>query len=100
MDEKTVPLDHIVGNNQVIVNKVHRHEPPVTTQPLAILFETDDYLVVDKPSSIPVHPCGRYRHNTVQALLGHEQQRWGLYRTLAASALRISQTYQTHGDWV
>ena len=26
-----------------------------------IVHDDDDYLVVDKPPSIPVHPCGRYR---------------------------------------
>jgi hypothetical protein len=26
-------------------------------------------VVVDKPASMPVHPCGRYRHNTVIFIL-------------------------------
>ncbi|KAK8379521.1 hypothetical protein O3P69_019448 [Scylla paramamosain] len=29
-------------------------------------------VVVDKPASIPVHPCGRYRHNTVVFILAKE----------------------------
>nr|XP_014431814.1 RNA pseudouridylate synthase domain-containing protein 2 isoform X1 [Pelodiscus sinensis]XP_025043308.1 RNA pseudouridylate synthase domain-containing protein 2 isoform X2 [Pelodiscus sinensis] len=29
-------------------------------------------VVVDKPSSLPVHPCGRFRHNTVIFILGKE----------------------------
>ncbi|XP_037959336.1 RNA pseudouridylate synthase domain-containing protein 2-like [Teleopsis dalmanni] len=32
----------------------------------------DDIVVVNKPASIPVHPCGRYRHNTVVFILAKE----------------------------
>ncbi|CAF4313998.1 unnamed protein product, partial [Adineta steineri] len=34
----------------------------------------DDYLVIDKPCSMPVHPCGKYRFNTVLAILHYEYQ--------------------------
>eukprot|EP00126_Sphaerothecum_destruens_P010048 Sdes_comp20668_c1_seq1m16014 len=32
----------------------------------------DSVVVVDKPSSIPVHPCGRYRHNSILFMLKRE----------------------------
>ncbi|KAF3426946.1 hypothetical protein E2986_03356 [Frieseomelitta varia] len=32
----------------------------------------EDVVVVNKPASIPVHPCGRYRHNTVVFILAKE----------------------------
>lgn len=51
---------------------MHRHEPPVTAQPIQILVENHEVVVVDKPSSLPVHPCGRFRHNTVIFILGKE----------------------------
>ncbi|XP_067947120.1 pseudouridylate synthase RPUSD2-like [Watersipora subatra] len=60
------------GKNELISNITHRHELPVTAQPLKIISETEDYVVVDKPSSIPVHPCGRYRHNSVTFMLSRE----------------------------
>lgn len=53
---------------------MHRHEPPVTAEPVRLLAENEDMVVVDKPSSIPVHPCGRFRHNTVIFILGKEHQ--------------------------
>ncbi|XP_009985778.1 PREDICTED: RNA pseudouridylate synthase domain-containing protein 2, partial [Tauraco erythrolophus] len=59
-------------NNDFLRNTVHRHEPPVTAQPIQILAEDDEVVVVDKPSSLPVHPCGRVRHNTVIFILGKE----------------------------
>ncbi|NXX97460.1 RUSD2 protein, partial [Centropus bengalensis] len=60
-------------NNDFLRNTVHRHEPPVTAQPIQILVEDDEVVVVDKPSSLPVHPCGRFRHNTVIFILGKER---------------------------
>lgn len=52
---------------------MHRHEPPVVGKPLEVLVDDGQMLVVNKPASIPVHPCGRFRHNTVIFILGKEQ---------------------------
>ncbi|KFQ43050.1 RNA pseudouridylate synthase domain-containing protein 2, partial [Nestor notabilis] len=62
----------VLQNNDFLRNTVHRHEPPVTAQPIQILAEDQEVVVVDKPSSLPVHPCGRFRHNTVIFILGKE----------------------------
>ncbi|XP_062974940.1 pseudouridylate synthase RPUSD2 isoform X2 [Elgaria multicarinata webbii] len=59
-------------NNDFLKNTVHRHEPPVTAQTIEFLEENDEVVVVNKPSSLPVHPCGRFRHNTVIFILGKE----------------------------
>ncbi|NXU49203.1 RUSD2 protein, partial [Turnix velox] len=67
-------LDIVLKNNDFLRNTVHRHEPPVTSQPIQILVENEEMVVVDKPSSLPVHPCGRFRHNTVIFILGKEHQ--------------------------
>ncbi|XP_071399948.1 pseudouridylate synthase RPUSD2 isoform X3 [Centroberyx affinis] len=60
-------------NNDHMRNTVHRHEPPVVGRPLEVLVDNGEVLVVDKPASIPVHPCGRFRHNTVIFILGKER---------------------------
>uniref|UniRef100_A0A1A8LXA0 Pseudouridylate synthase RPUSD2 n=1 Tax=Nothobranchius pienaari TaxID=704102 RepID=A0A1A8LXA0_9TELE len=65
-------LSVVLRNNDLIRNTVHRHEPPVVGTPLQILVDDGEVLVVDKPASIPVHPCGRFRHNTVIFILGKE----------------------------
>ncbi|MEQ2204211.1 hypothetical protein XENOCAPTIV_009723 [Xenoophorus captivus] len=64
--------EHLIRNNDHMRNTVHRHEPPVIGTPLKILVDDGEVLVVDKPASIPVHPCGRFRHNTVIFILGKE----------------------------
>ncbi|XP_019742816.1 pseudouridylate synthase RPUSD2 [Hippocampus comes] len=66
-------LSVVLKNNDHMENTVHRHEPPVVGKPLEVLVDDGKVLVVDKPASIPVHPCGRFRHNTVIFILGKER---------------------------
>ncbi|KAK7904355.1 hypothetical protein WMY93_016962 [Mugilogobius chulae] len=66
-------LSIVLRNNDHMRNTVHRHEPPVVGRPMEILADDGEVLVVNKPASIPVHPCGRFRHNTVIFILGKEQ---------------------------
>ncbi|PWA76891.1 RNA pseudouridine synthase 7 [Artemisia annua] len=49
-----------------------RHEPPVMASNVTILHEGEDVLTVCKPASVPVHPCGQYRKNTVVGILQAE----------------------------
>ncbi|XP_067847065.1 RNA pseudouridylate synthase domain-containing protein 2 [Heptranchias perlo] len=72
LNEKPADLNTVLKNNDFMRNTVHRHEPPVTAQPIEILAQDQEVVVVDKPASIPVHPCGRFRHNTVIFILGKE----------------------------
>ncbi|KAJ8325533.1 DRAP deaminase [Batrachochytrium dendrobatidis] len=71
---KAVPLDYVIRNSDLVENTVHRHEPVITDTPIEIVHQSDSVLVVNKPSSIPVHPTGRYRHNTVIHLLEYENK--------------------------
>ena len=57
---------------------MHRHEPAVPADPVTVVHEDAQVLVVSKPAGMPVHPCGRYRHNTVLGVLGHTQGHWNL----------------------
>lgn len=40
--------------------------------PIEIVSDTKDMIVVNKPPSIPVHPTGRYTHNSLINILRHE----------------------------
>ncbi|XP_012583966.1 PREDICTED: RNA pseudouridylate synthase domain-containing protein 2 isoform X1 [Condylura cristata] len=73
-EEPVQDLSIVLKDNDFLRNTVHRHEPPVTAEPISVLAENEEVVVVDKPSSIPVHPCGRFRHNTVIFILGKEHQ--------------------------
>ncbi|KAF5357738.1 hypothetical protein D9757_011955 [Collybiopsis confluens] len=63
--------DHIIQNGDRMENVVHRHEPPVSSIPIKVLLEDNEreFIVVDKPGSIPVHASGRYHRNTLVAIL-------------------------------
>ncbi|TCD64780.1 hypothetical protein EIP91_003640 [Steccherinum ochraceum] len=63
--------DTIVRNGDRIENVVHRHEPPVTDKPVKVLLHDAEreFIVVEKPGSIPVHPAGRYFKNTLVEIL-------------------------------
>uniref|UniRef100_A0A0K8SSM9 Pseudouridine synthase RsuA/RluA-like domain-containing protein n=1 Tax=Lygus hesperus TaxID=30085 RepID=A0A0K8SSM9_LYGHE len=69
-----VDVDYRLKHNDLLANVVHRHEVPVTSEPITIVHMDEDVVVVNKPASIPVHPCGRYRHNTVVFILAKEYQ--------------------------
>ncbi len=38
-----------------------------------MVYEDESVVVVDKPASWPVHPCGNYRLNSLLYSLGREQ---------------------------
>lgn len=63
-DEKSTG-DYILGNNDRIRHTTTYVENPVLADPVKVLHDADDIIVVSKPSSIPIHPCGAYRHNSL-----------------------------------
>lgn len=70
---KQVPLDFRLKNGEVISHTMHRHEPPVTGQPVKVVSEDDDMIVIDKPAGVPVHPAGRYKFNSVVEIMRAER---------------------------
>ncbi|KAF9897420.1 hypothetical protein BX616_005636, partial [Lobosporangium transversale] len=74
-----VTKDYIIRNSDIVAHDIHRHEPPVANIPVKVVREEDGVIIVDKPSSIPVHPSGRYRHNTVLHILMKEHGYKDLY---------------------
>ncbi|KAF9651641.1 pseudouridine synthase [Thelephora ganbajun] len=64
----------IIRNGDRIENVVHRHEPPVTDKPVKIIHHDaeGEFIVIDKPGSIPVHAAGRYFRHTLVEILKNE----------------------------
>ena len=63
----------VVTNGDVISHTLHRHEPPVTAQPIRVISEDHDMIVIDKPAGVPVHPAGRYKYNSVVEIMRAER---------------------------
>ncbi|KAH1126299.1 RNA pseudouridine synthase 7 [Glycine soja] len=72
VDGEMVPVSYIVKSSQKISHFLHRHEPPVMACEVPVLQKDIDVLTVCKPASVPVHPCGQYRKNTVVGILQAE----------------------------
>ena len=79
---ETITKDAIIHHHDLITNVIHRHEPPVVGEPLTIVAETPEIVVINKPASIPVHPCGAFRHNCVMFIMAAEHGRPNLHRLL------------------
>jgi tRNA pseudouridine synthase 9 len=41
----------------------------VTAQEIGIVHEDNDLIVINKPAGVPVHPAGRYNHNSVVEIM-------------------------------
>lgn len=89
MSERVGPEDVIA-----VAPAAHAAAFPLVPEPrpLAICFEDEDLLVVDKPAGIHVHPMGPYRTGTlVNALLAHAgatpEQPWAAWRPHPAHRL-------------
>jgi len=64
-------VDHILRDNELIVHRAVRctENPVLDVGTIRVVADTEDLLVVVKPSSVPIHACGSYRYNTLVPLL-------------------------------
>lgn len=83
--EDVDPRTSTIRHGDVMVSRLHKHEPPVRKwcsiseeredipgkriAGMAIVHEDDNLLVIDKPMGVPVHPTGQFFHNTVTEIL-------------------------------
>ncbi|KAJ6837144.1 RNA pseudouridine synthase 7 isoform X1 [Iris pallida] len=72
VDGHIIHTSYIVQSSQKISHFLHRHEPPVLSGNVMIIQSEPDVVTVCKPASVPVHPCGQYRKNTVVGILQAE----------------------------
>lgn len=45
----------------------------MTAQPIGIVHEDEELIVINKPAGVPVHPAGRYNYNSVVEILRAER---------------------------
>jgi len=82
VNSQRASLDTVIRQGDILGHLVVRHEPAVLADPVSILQLTDELVVVNKPSSLPVHPTGRYRHNTLTTILRREHGIMDLFRKI------------------
>lgn len=91
---KKVGCDYKIKGGDELTHTVHRHEPAVglaellvdennpsadqsMVPPADIVHEDDSLLVLDKPATLPIHPCGGYNFNSLFEILSHWKQDFG-----------------------
>jgi tRNA pseudouridine synthase 9 len=65
VNKEKVDIDYCIKDGDYILHETIREETPVCNDKITIIKETDDYLIVNKPSSMPVHACGNFKFNTL-----------------------------------
>ncbi|KAH3682744.1 hypothetical protein WICPIJ_006279 [Wickerhamomyces pijperi] len=61
-----------IQNKDKLTMITHKHEPMVKAYPndrIPIIYEDEQLVIVDKPSSVPVHPTARFVNNTLTEIL-------------------------------
>jgi len=69
---EVVDGDYVLMEGDVIMHTVHKHEHAVLDLDVEVVHDSEDMLVVSKPSSWPVHPVSNYRMNTLSFVLQKE----------------------------
>jgi tRNA pseudouridine32 synthase len=71
INDKIVADQYRFKNNDAMLHRTHRHEPSIAGF-IEFVGDTDSLMAVSKPPSIPVHPCGAYRFNSLMYILAKE----------------------------
>jgi len=71
INDKNVSETYIMKNSDKLRHVKHRHEPPIKGK-ITFVGETSSIYAICKPPSLPIHPCGAYRHNSVMHILKNE----------------------------
>ena len=68
---RSVAPDRIVSEGEKLLHREpDTTEPPVSSA-IHLVYQSDTWLVLDKPAPLPVHACGRYYKNTLEAAMQH-----------------------------
>lgn len=71
-DRAVRPARRLNSGDRIRFSYAMRDEPEVPTD-IGLLFEDGDYLVINKPAGLPVHPSGIYKRQTVVTLLAERR---------------------------
>lgn len=109
VSDKRVETSHVIKATDVLVHCVHRHEPAVAlhfNEPpyVKIAADTDDIVAIDKPGTLPIHPCGGYHQNSLMKILEKEEKYAKLYTIhrldrLTSGLVILGKTSQVARAW-
>ncbi|KAG7817667.1 hypothetical protein KL928_003566 [Ogataea angusta] len=62
-------LSERLKQGDVIMRRVHVHEPPIVDAEIETVYEDEEVLVVNKPAGVPIHPVQNFYYNTMVEIL-------------------------------
>ncbi|EKX74182.1 RNA pseudouridylate synthase, putative [Theileria equi strain WA] len=65
-------LDHILKPNEKLCHYAVVHEQLALDKPVRLIKNLEDYIVVSKPTSVPVYHTGTYHYNTLVEIMKYE----------------------------
>jgi len=68
VNDRVVAPEYKLRGGDRITHFTHRHEPPVRgamAGQLEVVADSPDLLVINKPATVPMHPCGAYKYNSL-----------------------------------
>eukprot|EP01035_Chromulina_nebulosa_P018326 gene18326-24016_t len=68
---RTVDTSYKFKDRDVLSHITHRHEPVVNGD-IEMIEDNDEFILVNKPAQLPVHPGGSYRFNSLTEILAKE----------------------------
>jgi len=68
INNQVTSFHYIIQNNDKLSHRTHRHEPPIVGS-ISLVGDTETLMAVNKPASLPMHPCGAYRYNSLMVIL-------------------------------
>ncbi|ORZ39430.1 pseudouridine synthase [Catenaria anguillulae PL171] len=72
VSSKFVAPDYKLRGHDRLQTTVVRHDPDILADPIAVVYESNEVVAVDKPPSIPIHANARYVHNTLVSILAEQ----------------------------
>lgn len=69
VDRRIVNAEHPVRAGECYLHRIPAAAEPDVNPQIRILYEDEAIVVADKPAPLPLHPCGRFNRNTLQAIL-------------------------------
>lgn len=73
VNTENVNSDYVLKLDDYVSNLVHFHEHPVLDYPIDVIYEDDDYLVVNKPPSYVIYAHSSFRQNCLTFILKTEK---------------------------
>ena len=65
VNDKKVDIEYRIREGDKILHHTVRHETPILDVLPKVVYEDDEFVAFNKPSSYPVHACGNFMYNTL-----------------------------------